>query len=125
MLGAIGLSTVDGPSGFVKSTAGIEVQLAQYEIQLSDWINCPSCKKPKGKAKIAEISDKISDIKQRVKSAEVQRQNAPTKFMGAGTSIVQRTDTSVPVANAQVVVRSNSPTILQTGSIGSRLNAFA
>ena len=125
MLGAIGSTGVAGPSGFGKSTAGFEVQLAHYEIQLSDWINCPSCKTPEGKAKIAEISAKISDIRQRMKSAEIQRQNAPIKFMVAGTNIVQRTDTSVPVANAQVVDYSNSPTILQTGSIGSRLNAFA
>ena len=125
MLGAIGSTGVAGPSGFGKSTAGFEVQLAHYEIQLSDWINCPSCKTPEGKAKIAEISDKISNIRQRMKSAEIQRQNAPIKFMVAGTKIVQRTDTSVPVANAQVVDYSNSPTILQTGSIGSRLNAFA
>jgi len=125
MLGAIGPTVVASPSAFGKSTAGFEVQLAHYEIQLSDWINCPSCKTPEGKAKIAEISDKISNIRQRMKSAEIQRQNAPIKFMVAGTNIVQRTDTSVPVANAQVVDYSNSPTILQTGSIGSRLNAFA
>ena len=125
MLGAIGPTVVASPSAFGKSTAGFEVQLAHYEIQLSDWINCPSCKTPEGKAKIAEISAKISDIRQRMKSAEIQRQNAPIKFMVAGTKIVQRTDTSVPVANAQVVDYSNSPTILQTGSIGSRLNAFA
>jgi len=125
MLGAIGPTVVASPSAFGKSTAGFEVQLAHYEIQLSDWINCPSCKTPEGKAKIAEISDKISNIRQRMKSAEIQRQNAPIKFMVAGTKIVQRTDTSVPVANAQVVDYSNSPTILQTGSIGSRLNAFA
>ena len=125
MLGAIGSTGVAGPSGFGKSTAGFEVQLAHYEIQLSDWINCPSCKTPEGKAKIAEISAKISDIRQRMKSAEIQRQNAPTKLTAAGTNIVQRAETPVAFTNAQVADRSNSPTVLQTGSIGGRLDAFA
>ena len=106
MLGAIGSTGVAGPSGFGKSTAGFEVQLAHYEIQLSDWINCPSCKTPEGKAKIAEISAKISDIRQRMKSAEIQRQNAPTKLTAAGINIVQRTETPVPFTDLQVGRRS-------------------
>ncbi len=50
------------------ATAGSE--LAKLETQLSDWVHCPSCKTPAGKAKIAEITDKIDAIKAQVKTAE-------------------------------------------------------
>jgi hypothetical protein len=49
------------------SNVFLQSQLARCEAQLSDWITCPSGKTPEGKAIIAKISSKISDIKQRMK----------------------------------------------------------
>jgi len=48
-------------------------ELAKLEVQLSDWVHCPSSKTSAGKAKIAEISDKISAIKTSMKSADEQK----------------------------------------------------
>lgn len=61
-------SVPGGPVPRPPAAAGGE--LAKLEIQLSDWIHCPSCKTPAGKAKIAELTDKIDVIKAQVKAAE-------------------------------------------------------
>ena len=55
------------------SSSVLNAQLAKYQVQLADWTNCPSCTTPEGKAKIAEIADKISDIKLSMQSAELSR----------------------------------------------------
>ncbi len=59
------------------SSAGAE--LAKYESQLSDWVHCASSKTSEGKAKIAEITDKIESIKAQVKRAEDARLPTPTQ----------------------------------------------
>jgi hypothetical protein len=69
MLNAIGaIPTTTPASG--KSTASLAAQLSRCETQLSDWVNCPSGRTPAGKAKIAEITGKISDIQQRLKAQD-------------------------------------------------------
>ena len=53
--------------------------LAKYESQLSDWVHCASSKTSEGKAKIAEITDKIVSIKAQVKRAEDAKPQAPSQ----------------------------------------------
>jgi len=55
------------------SSSVLNAQLAKYQVQLADWTNCPSCTTPDGKAKIAEIANKISDIKRSLQSAELAK----------------------------------------------------
>lgn len=124
MLGAIGPSVLAGSSGLGKSTAGFEAQLAQYEIQLSDWTHCSSCNTPEGKAKIAEISDKISEIKQRIKSAEAQRQIAPANVPVRLENQTQNTVPPVSVASALTADSAKQPSSSLTGTIGSRLDVY-
>ena len=50
--------------------AAASADLAKLESQLSDWVHCASCNTSAGKAKIAEISDKIEAIKSQVKKAD-------------------------------------------------------
>ncbi len=45
-------------------------ELAKLEVQLSDWVHCPSSKTSAGKAMIAEITDKIDAIKTSIKAAD-------------------------------------------------------
>lgn len=45
-------------------------ELAKLESQLSDWVHCPSGETSAGKAKIAEITDKIDAIEVKVKTAD-------------------------------------------------------
>lgn len=66
--GTVSVSALSGMPSRPPATASAE--LAKLEIQLSDWVNCPSCTTSAGKAKIAEISDKIQAIRAQVKNAE-------------------------------------------------------
>ena len=52
------------------SAASASSELAKFETQLSDWVHCPSSKTSAGKAKIAEITDRIESIKAQMKQAE-------------------------------------------------------
>lgn len=74
MLGAIGTSAIATTIGVGRSAAGLEARLAQYEIKLADWENCPSCKTAEGKAKIADLSGKVSEIKQRIAAAVADKE---------------------------------------------------
>jgi hypothetical protein len=116
MLSAIGSSAFPSPAGTGKSTAGLETQLAQYQVKLADWVNCPSCKTPEGKAKIAEISDKINEIKQRMKAADAA--NSPTD---------KNNDKVVSVSRVRDNISDGSyPASPQpTGNVGNRLDVFA
>ena len=72
-----GMPSSSAPGGAAPrppATAGGE--LARLEVELSDWVHCPSCKTPAGKAKIAEITDKIDAIKAQVKAAEEAKATA-------------------------------------------------
>lgn len=59
--------------------ANARAELAKYESQLSDWVHCASSKTSEGKAKIAEITDKIESIKAQVKRAEGAKLQTPAE----------------------------------------------
>lgn len=52
-------SAVQGMGG----TGGLDAQLARYEKQLSECINCASAKTPEGKQAIDDLYGKIHDLK--------------------------------------------------------------
>jgi 3'-phosphoadenosine 5'-phosphosulfate sulfotransferase len=64
------VSTVASATAPQTAPANASAELAKYESQLSDWVHCASSKTSAGKAKIAEITDKIESIKAQVKLAE-------------------------------------------------------
>ena len=70
-----GTSTTAAASGAASSQppATASADLAKLESQLSDWVHCPSGKTPAGKARIAEITDKIDAIKARVEKSDVEK----------------------------------------------------
>jgi hypothetical protein len=76
MVAAIGSATVSAMSGGSFGTAGLEAQIARYEKQLSDCVNCASAKTPEGKKAIAEISNKISATRARVDEMQATKQVA-------------------------------------------------
>jgi len=97
MLNAIGSSSLASPGFVGNSVSGLDVQLDKYKGQLANWVNCPSCKTPEGKAKIQELSDKIAAIEKKIKAPQPQRQ----------VSLVAKSET------------------LAIGTLGSRLNEYA
>ena len=127
MLGAIGTSTLASATGVGKSAAGLDAQLAQYEIKLADWVNCPSCNTAEGKAKIAELSGKVSEIKQRIAVAVADKEKlrpvAPD--LTASANGVERRGESALNKNNSAVDASGSTSTQQTGMVGRRLDVFA
>lgn len=87
MLSAVGASPSSTAIPYGNSSVGLQTQLAQSEIKLADWVSCPSCHTPEAKAKIAEWSDKVSAIKQKIAQADTTRQLAQ-----------QRSDTVKPIS---------------------------
>lgn len=123
MLGAIGTSTLASTTGVGKSAAGLDAQLAQYEIKLADWVNCPSCNTAQGKAKIAELSGKVSEIKQRIAQAAADKEKAPDLAVSANG--VERRGESALTRNNSAVDVPSSTSAQQAGLVGRRLDVFA
>lgn len=92
-----------------QSPGVLEAQLAQYQIQLADWTNCPSCNTPEGKAKIKEITDQISAIKKSLQaiSANKPRQN------------------SNPASSGATGATASPAPPLSSGPLGSQIDVFA
>jgi len=108
MVAAIGSATVSATSGGGFGTAGLEAQIARYEKQLSDCVNCSSAKTPEGKKAIAEISNKISATRARINEVQATKQAArPT---AADT-------TSADLTPAAPQKRTDS-------TVGSRIDVF-
>ena len=75
---SLNVSTVASAAAPQAAPANASAELAKYESQLSDWVHCASSKTSAGKAKIAEITDKIETIKAQVKRAEDTRPSVPS-----------------------------------------------
>jgi hypothetical protein len=115
MLNAIGGGIYPAQPSGGDSISVLSAQLARYQVQLADWENCPSCKTPEGKAKIADLTDKISSVKQRLKSAELSSQE---------TNALRGADRSMSSRNPRDASSSIDST-LSTGGVGSLVNAYA
>ena len=116
MIDALSSSTISGIFGAGQSTAGLDAQLAQYQTKLADWQNCPACKTPEGKAKIAEYSNKIGEIKQRMQAAEAATQRDRSEA-GANASLAPGGDQ----VNVAAAPQSSQP----VGALGNRLDVYA
>lgn len=126
-IGAVGPSVFPGQFGTGKSGIVLAAQLARYQVQLADWVSCPSCKTPEGKAKIRELSDKVRETQQRIDTADARRQT------GASTGQVVVSPAAAgggatPLAPSELGSGSDSflpHSTSATGNIGTRLNVYA
>ena len=127
MLSAIGSSTFTSPVVTGASTAGLESQLDKCKTQLADWVSCPSHVTPEGKAKIEEISNKISELEQRIKTTDAaRRSNNPTLTNTNTSSDINKDSTTSALSLSNqlgdtALLASTPP----SGAIGSLLNVFA
>lgn len=105
MVSAIGSSAISGASGSGTGSgaAALEAQLTRYQKQLSDCVNCDSAKTPEGKAAIADLSSKISEVKARID------QSAPAK----------------PAADISANQPAAAPSAAPDAAAGNNLNVFA
>lgn len=68
---AIGSGSFSGTVGGCVSRAALHAEVARYQKQLSDAVNCPSSNTLEGKAHIQELTDKISLDQARIRQIEV------------------------------------------------------
>ncbi|BBL70945.1 hypothetical protein [Methylogaea oryzae] len=125
MISAIGSSTFPYPAPKTPSPAYLDSQLKKYEAQLADWVGCPSCKTPEGKAKIAEISDQISAVKRQIQSVSsnspVSAENNPAAAAAPpGDSHRQATDANDGIYNDSASYPGRRP-----NAVGGLLDVYA
>ena len=113
MIVAIGSSASMNVSGGQPSRAALRAEIARYQHQLSDCVNCVTAKTLEGKVHIQELSDKISVDQQRVKQSEAQQSSA--------------SETAAGRSEAPTVTYSSSGSADQSVSAaqGTLVNAFA
>ena len=117
MVQAVGSAGVATGSDGGASTGVLEAQLNRYQIQLSDWCNCPSGKTPEGKAKIQQIQDQTDAVK-----AQLDRLAAAK----ARQSSVSDQVTVIPVSSAPPGVAERvTPSATRATTLGSFLDTFA
>jgi hypothetical protein len=103
-------NSASSTTGAVISNAVLESQLDKCKTQLADWVSCPSHVTAEGKAKIKEISDKISAIEQQLKATNTAKQ----------TNQQTATTTNITVAKSfQATVNTSGQTV------GSLINVVA
>ncbi|MFZ6773094.1 hypothetical protein ACO0LB_10310 [Undibacterium sp. SXout7W] len=95
---AINTALSASPSRSPSAKASLEAQLAQYQRQLSECINCDSAKTLEGKNQIQAISSKIAAIRDNI---------AQTDKATPGSS---STSTSADGIQSEFAVDSNNPT---------------
>ncbi|PKO40883.1 MAG: hypothetical protein CVU33_01640 [Betaproteobacteria bacterium HGW-Betaproteobacteria-6] len=114
MLSAISSSLPPAQASAGNSAVTLSAQLARYEAELASWENCPSCKTTEGKAKIAEIAGKISEIKQRIESAELSKQDASRPRSNQAETLNSPSDTAAAIDSAS-----------RASGVGSVVNVYA
>ena len=70
---AIGSNSQSCTFGGQPSRASLHADLARYQRQLSDSVNCASAKTLEGKTHIQELSSKISTTQERIKQVETTK----------------------------------------------------
>ena len=91
---AASITSGSNPAGSAPRPANLDADLAKAQTQLADWVACPSCKTPEGKARIEEISAKVDTIKSKLKAIEDRK---PT---GAEAAKPKPTDAAARSPNA-------------------------
>ncbi|MFZ6691272.1 hypothetical protein [Undibacterium sp. SXout20W] len=119
------------------SAGELQAQLAQYQRQLSDCVNCSSANTPEGKQQISEISSKISAIKQTIQASQANalKQVATPKAVNAThhaadyqaisrDSANQGSNESSPLQN-QVSTDAVRPPVAANLTVGVNVNLYS
>jgi hypothetical protein len=103
-LASAATSALQGTGG----SGGLNAQLARYEKQLAECINCASAKTPEGKQAIDELYGKIHDIKAKLEevrnSSTVQSAAASPRVEQTGNAVAAPQD--APAAQGQALRRA-------------------
>jgi len=92
------------------SAGALQAQLAQYQRQLSDCVNCSSANTPEGKQQIAEISGKINALKQTIEASQATPSPETTNAHTKQTHVANHATTSNPVTATEQATGVNPAT---------------
>jgi len=127
MLNAIGSSTYTNPAGTGTPTAGLESQLARYQKELSNCVNCDTANTRAGRETIQTLSNRISQIKARIEAIDAAKPStqptAPNAITPAETIAKQNASGSATQGNS--VVGATAEAGYTTATTGGRLDVFA
>lgn len=113
MVASIGTSNTFSYADTVKPSTGLEFELAKYQKELSDFVNCDSANTTEGRSKIQEIHNKISTVQARIERLAVAESNRESKLNPNAA------------AENKSLERSVSVSAVATGAIGSLVDVRA
>ena len=86
-MSALPAVTAAAPAAARAPAPALGFEKAKCERQLADWVHCVSATTPYGKARIEELTSKLSDIAIQVRQAEAARRDAaPKPEAGSGST---------------------------------------
>ena len=112
---AIGSSSLSCAVGGQPSRASLDADLARYQKQLSDSVNCASSKTLEGKTHIQELSNKISSTQERIQQVEAAKPPADAPVIS----------NAAPTAASDTYTNDGAPAKSATSDPGTRVNIFA
>ena len=83
---AIGATTASSMSQPQGSRVALRADLARYEKQLSDCVNCSSARTPEGKRNIQDLNARIGDLKARLNGVTEATPAAPSGGSSSATA---------------------------------------
>ncbi len=128
MVAAIGASSAAyGGSVATTPTAGLEAQLARYQKELSDCVNCDSAKTPEGKEQIQTISNKISAVRARIDEIDTAKPAVQPTASSRGTAIHAGTakEPVLPDVENKTNAAPTAAPRAADSAVGSIVNVFA
>lgn len=127
MPSAIGSPTYTRPPGLEKPTTGLEAQLARYQKELSNCVNCDTANTREGRETIQALSNKISQIKTRIEASTATKSSIRPTAPNATTSAEAAPSKKSPASEVQgstVSATVISPSS-ETATAGRHVDVFA
>lgn len=107
------------------SAAGLQAQLSSYQGKLADISDCPSYKNVEGKAKIAELNDKIVLIKaQLTADAKNQSQQSAVTELNVTANTANATNASDTVNSTYSLSQNRKIVAVAAATVGSQVNVL-
>jgi hypothetical protein len=113
MVAAIGTTSTFSYTATAKPSAGLEFELAKYQKELSDCVNCDSANTAEGRSNIQELHNKISAIQARIERTAVAEPNHASRLNP--TAVTENKSPGDPASVPK----------LATGSVGSLVDVRA
>lgn len=108
------------------SAASIQSQITRFKQELADCVNCPSSKTQEGKAKIQELSNKISTAETQLQDISVSKtDNQIEKLHEANdNNYAERVEELKQIQNTNTYKGINEPSNLTSFRLGINLDIY-